>query len=315
VVTVLIAAIRLPEESLRSLGPDAEHVALLAELDEPLPPILLDRDTMRVIDGVHRVLAAQLRGQLSIEAEFFDGSQADAFLRAVEANVSHGLPLSQVDRRAAAERILRSHPHLSDRAIGRVAGLGAKAVASLRRHTVGGAPQAEVRLGRDGRVRPVSGAAGRQRVAELIAQRPEASLREVARLAGVSPATVSAVRRRLAADESPQTNRTAGTAPAGVGRRRSVPRVPQEYSDPAAVLEKLVRDPSLRHKAEGRQLLRLLQQNAIRTEEWSGLTAAVPAHCGELVVDLARQCAEIWLEFAQELDARVRTAEHRAANG
>ncbi|TQF07253.1 LacI family DNA-binding transcriptional regulator [Kitasatospora acidiphila] len=270
---------------------------------------------MRVIDGVHRVLAAKARGQLSIEAEFFDGGQADAFLRAVEANVSHGLPLSQEDRRAAADRILRSHPHLSDRAIGRVAGLGTKAVAALRRNSAGASLQPEMRLGRDGRVRPVSGEAGRQRVAEIIAQLPQASLREVARLAGVSPATVSAVRRRLVAGESPQAGRTVAATATSPVRRQPVRRTPQECSDPAAVLEKLVRDPSLRHKAEGRQLLRLLRQNAIGTEEWSELTAAVPAHCGELVVDLARQCAEIWLEFAQEVDARMRTTERLAANG
>lgn len=76
--------------------------------------------------------------------------------------------------------------------------------------------------------------------------------------------------------------------------------------DPAPLLEKLLRDPSLRHKQQGRHLLRLLQQNAITTSEWYELTAVVPSHCGELVVNLARQYAETWMGFAQELQERVR---------
>ncbi|MCC9307868.1 hypothetical protein LN042_12320 [Kitasatospora sp. RB6PN24] len=87
------------------------------------------------------------------------------------------------------------------------------------------------------------------------------------------------------------------------------------HPDYIAVLEKLLRDPALRQKEEGRQLLRLLRQNAIDTQEWSDLTAVVPAHCGALVVDLARQCAETWLEFAQELDQRVRSTDHSALSG
>jgi hypothetical protein len=74
--------------------------------------------------------------------------------------------------------------------------------------------------------------------------------------------------------------------------------------DPGYLLRTLVRDPALRQKEEGRQLLRLLRHNAVGPEELSGLTAAVPAHCGDLVADIAKQYAETWLEFARELDRR-----------
>ncbi|MBB4926190.1 helix-turn-helix domain-containing protein [Kitasatospora kifunensis] len=318
----------LPGESPRSEGRDQEHIARLAELEGPLPPILVDRRSMRVIDGMHRLLAAVTKGQQTIEVEFFEGSSEDAFLTAVEANVRHGLPLSHADRRAAAERIVTSHPHLSDRAIARTAGLGAKAVAAIRRRVTEDGAQLQARVGRDGKVRPLNSVEGRLRAAELIAERPDASLREVARLAGISPATVSDVRRRLESGELPTAAQQAEqqaeqqierqvdgqvdrevVVPVHRGGRRSARRMRLVPSDPTVVLEKLVRDPSLRHKEEGRQLLRLLQQNAIRTREWSELTAAVPAHCGALVVDLARQCAETWMEFAQELDERVRTAD------
>jgi len=306
-------------ESPRTGGRDEEHIARLAELDGPLPPILVERQTMRVIDGTHRLLAAVSKGLSAIEVEFFDGSSADAFLKAVEANVTHGLPLSLADRRAAADRIVTSHPHLSDRAIARTAGLGAKAVAAIRRQVeeTTDQPHPQVRVGRDGKVRPLNGVEGRRRAAELIAERPDASLREVARLAGISPATVSDVRRRLAAGEAPPTGAAGdGTIsvvlPTQRTRATATQRMRLVRSDPAMVLEKLLRDPSLRHKEEGRQLLRLFQQNAMATKEWSELTAVVPTHCTALVVDLARQCAETWMEFAQQPDQRVRVVDRTA---
>ena len=90
---------------------------------------------MRVIDGMHRLMAASLQARETIEVMFFDGSAADIFLCAVQENVTHGLPLSQADRRAAAERIITSHPHMSDRAIGQAAGLAAKTIAAIRKRS------------------------------------------------------------------------------------------------------------------------------------------------------------------------------------
>src|SRR5947209_9559409 len=121
-VTVPVLSLR-PADSPRLNGEDKAHIARLAETETPLPPILVDRRTLRVIDGMHRLMAASLQGRESIDVIFFDGSEADVFLRAVQENIAHGLPLSQADRRVAAERIIASHPHMSDRAIGHSAGL------------------------------------------------------------------------------------------------------------------------------------------------------------------------------------------------
>jgi ParB-like chromosome segregation protein Spo0J len=310
----------LPGISPRSTGPDTEHVARLAEIEDALPPILVDRRTMRVIDGMHRLMAAFVRGDETISVEFFDGSTEDAFLRGVQENVTHGLPLSQADRRAAAAKIVTSHPHMSDRAIARAAGLGAKTVARIRGQA-GGVVQLHARVGRDGKVRPLSSDAGRRRAAELIAERPEASLREIARLAGISPATVSDVRRRLRAGEAPviavmrpAQGDKGSEAPPRVRRLRGERRTDLLDVDPIAVLEKLLRDPSLRHKEDGRNLLRLLHQNAIGMRQSSELTAVVPPHCGALVVNLARQYAETWLEFAQKLE-QMQSSRCLAAGG
>ncbi|WP_372349311.1 transcriptional regulator [Streptomyces sp. KL116D] len=302
VESVPIASL-LPGYSPRLQGEDAAHVARLAELDEPLPPILVERSTLRVIDGMHRVMAACVQGRTTIEARFFDGAAEEAFLLAVRSNTAHGLPLSREDRRAAAERILAQWPHLSDRAVARTAGIGAKTVAALRSASDGATPHPRARRGRDGRVRPLDGAEGRWKAAELLAERPRASLREVAREAGISPATVSDVRKRLVVGRSPVPEpRTTDDAHEAL---REVPAAvhpiqPVRSAD-VSPMDKLLRDPSLRHKESGRQLLRLLQRNALEPRELLLMAEVVPAHCTDLVADLARKYAGMWAQFAREV--------------
>jgi hypothetical protein len=313
VVIVPISSLR-PGESPRLKGEDKSHIAQLAGMEGPLPAVLVDRRTMQVIDGMHRLLAALSKGRDTIDVEFFDGSPADAFLRAVEENVTHGLPLSHADRRAAAERIIKSHPHMSDRAIAESAGLAARTVAGIRRHSADSVPQLGVRVGKDGRVRPLNSLEGRRRAAELLAEHPQVSLRVVARAAGVSPTTARDVRRRLERGEQPAPTRwgaVGGCGSEGPGKvatpggRRA--RVPQQT--PASVLEKLLRDPSLRHNEQGRLLLRWLQHNPVGTQEQSEIIAAVPSHCAGLVGQLARLYGQMWLEFAQELEKRARVVD------
>jgi ParB-like chromosome segregation protein Spo0J len=314
VKSVPIASLQ-PGDSPRLGGEDKEHVARLAESDAPLPPLLVDRRSMKVIDGMHRLMAALLQGKDTIEVEFFDGSADEAFLRAVQANVTHGLPLSRADRRTAAERIAVSHPHLSDRAIAQVAGLGAKTVAAIRRRSTESLPQLNARMGRDGKIRPLSSVEGRLRAAKLLTEHPKASLREVARSAGVSPGTARDVRLRLERGESPApaaaAGRTDGDAPDGRAasgtrtiRRTGQATRPDQFSGPAvaAVLEKLLRNPSLRHNEQGRRLLRWLNDNAACAQEWPEVLSSVPPHCAHLIAQLARKYSEMWLDFAKKLD-------------
>jgi ParB-like chromosome segregation protein Spo0J len=319
-VAVPVLSLR-PADSPRLNGEDKAHIARLAETETPLPPILVDRCTMRVIDGMHRLIAASLQGQETIDVTFFDGSEADAFLRAVQENAAHGLPLSHADRRAATERIIKSHPHMSDRAISHSVGLTAKTVAAIRKSSKE-APRSNARVGRDGRVRPLDIAVGRRRAAKLLAQQPEASLREVARAAGISPATVLDVRKRLERGESPVPTRpvanTARNDAIGSGKTApaeddgapapaigfSFPAAPPP--NPAATLEKLLRDPSLRNNERGKGVLRLLHVNAVGARQLPDVAAAVPPHCVGIVLQLARQYAKMWEDIARELDWRAR---------
>jgi transposase-like protein len=323
IVNVPISELR-SGESPRLNGQDKAHIARLAQLEMPLPPILVDRRSNKVIDGMHRLIAASLKGQETVEVRYFDGRMEDAFLWAVKENVEHGLPLSLADRRAAAARIVLSHPELSDRALAKWVGLAARTVASIRRRvSADGAPVSSVRLGRDGKVRPLDGSEGRHRVAALVAEDPDASLRELARRAGVSPATVRDVRHRLDRGEPPARS---GAVPSvrteqpvdGAGTRREAPASPDRLHEPVATstsspdpaevsaLDKLLRDPSLRGSEPGRYLLRLLQHHAATVQEWPAVLAALPLHCLGTVEQLARQHSEMWLNFAQELDDRAR---------
>ncbi|QIS09580.1 hypothetical protein F5544_08390 [Nocardia arthritidis] len=152
VVEVPIDAVE-SSEFLRVRAVDSGHAELLAQTDGPLPPIVVHRDTMHVIDGLHRLQAAKSKGLRAIPVRFFEGSAEAAFVLAVQSNIAHGLPLSLRDRKVASLRIMLMYPAWSDRRIGVVTGLDHKTVGAIRRRAAGEIPQTPTRLGRDGRVR------------------------------------------------------------------------------------------------------------------------------------------------------------------
>jgi hypothetical protein len=176
---------------------DEDHVLALAEVLDRVPPVVVDKRTMKVIDGVHRVEASRRTGRTEIRAVFFDGSETDALVVAVQANVRHGKPLSRGERQAAAGALLRRCPERSDRWLAEVCGLSHSTVARIRQAAAALGPG--VRTGRDGRRRPVDPAAGRAAIAKALAEEPASSFRQAAAAAGVAPSTVyrtvAAVRR------------------------------------------------------------------------------------------------------------------------
>jgi ParB-like chromosome segregation protein Spo0J len=138
-------------DSPRLSGESTEHILALANAQDELPPITVHRASMRVLDGMHRLRAAEHRGQNHIKVRFFDGDDADAFVIAVRSNIVLGLPLSLADRKATATRIIASHPHWSDRLIASITGLAAGTIVEIRRTSDEKAPAAAIRIGRDGR--------------------------------------------------------------------------------------------------------------------------------------------------------------------
>lgn len=305
---------RVPVDSLtggispRLLGENVEHAHALAETDAPLPPILVQRDTMRVIDGMHRLLAARIKGLDTVEVRFFDGDDREAFIAAVQANIGHGLPLSLADREAAASRIIISHPQWSDRGIAEVAGLAADTVARIRRETPDQAGRADARLGRDGRLRPLSSAAGRRAASRIIADRPDATLREIAGEAGISLTTARDVRERLRRGESPVPAREAraeqrSAAARSRGRSHEHRSAERAIHDKGLALKKLRNDPALRMSEEGRRILRWLAAHALRPQDADELAASIPAHCVSLIVDVALEFGDEWKGLAEMLRA------------
>lgn len=289
-------------DSPRRQGVDLNHVRALAEVEDPLPPILVHFTTMRVIDGMHRLTAARLVGRSDIEVRFFHGDPDEAFRFGVQANVSHGLPLNLADRKMAAARIIWSHPHLSDRAIALSAGLAAATVASMRRQE-DGSGEATARTGADGKVRPLDAAKGRLVASEVLAEHPDATLREIAQAAGISIATAQDVRRRVLAGENPVPERLR-SAGGGVSQHRAatngggvVDRI-----DLPRVIDILRRDPSLRYSDSGRMVLRWLDSRTVTTTQWAEIAESIPPHCMASISKVARECARTWSEIAEMID-------------
>ncbi|QUQ65286.1 streptomycin biosynthesis protein [Kutzneria sp. CA-103260] len=297
-----------PADSPRTAGENTEHVRALAELDVPLPPIFVHRPTMRVIDGMHRLHAAALRARHAIEVYFFDGDEDDAFVLAVEANTKNGLPLSLVDRKAAAARIIATHPHHSDRWIALVSGLTATTIGAIRKCSTVEDSQSNTRVGRDGRTRPLDSSNGRRLAAELMLADPRRSLRDVARVAGIAPSTAFDVRNRLnsGADPVPAKRVTVTTSDQSEGRSRSRRRGratrPESGVDPVAILQTLRNDPSLRFNEAGRVLLRWLDAYTVGGHAAAPPIDNIPAHCICTITALARHNASFWAAFSERLD-------------
>jgi ParB-like chromosome segregation protein Spo0J len=291
----------------RSCGVDGDWALALAELGTELPPILVHRPTMTVIDGVHRLRAARIKGQDHIDARFFDGSQEDAALLAVALNVVKGRTLPQADRVAATERIVAARPHWSDRAIAAVVGLSAKKVSGIRTG-MRGVPRCERRVGLDGRARPLSTAQGRELAGRLLRADPKASLRTVARQAGISPATVADVRDRLLRGDDPVLPGQRSVAAEPVHRAEPEPAVeqgpdPRSPDELAVLFEALRRDPSLRLNEMGRAVLRMLDACSLIARDRERVIANLPPHCTRQLAELMDGHSQLWRVFADELRA------------
>lgn len=87
-----------------------EHVQRLIDTIEagtPLPPVIICRETRRIVDGAHRTRAVDIitdhRGDVACIEKVYDDDRA-LFLDAVRYNSEHGLALSPADRCRILER-------------------------------------------------------------------------------------------------------------------------------------------------------------------------------------------------------------------
>lgn len=280
---------------------------------------------MRVIDGMHRLRATTLRGCATIEVQFVDdGEGPELFVLAVAANIAHGLPLTSADRQAATDRIIRSHPHWSDRVIARATGISTRTVSAIRARAAGELPDQRVRIGRDGKLRPLNGAQGRMLAGEILQADPGSSLRRVAQEAGISLGTAFDVRKRILSGRdpvpadprggpqgpSPEPQAQGGTERMSEASRRALSLTRRRIDGrrathaPTDILKMLMKDPALRYTDSGRVLLRRLRSFGIGVLEWENKVEAVPQHCADAVADYARHVADSWMQFAEQLEQR-----------
>lgn len=101
------------------------------------PPVevFYDGATYWLADGFHRVEAYRRRGVVEVEAHVQDGTERDALLYAVAANLRHGLRVTRADKRNAV-RLLLLDPEMggwSKREIGKRCGVDGKTVDSVRK--------------------------------------------------------------------------------------------------------------------------------------------------------------------------------------
>jgi len=322
----------VPGVYLRRGGTNALHVQLLLGVagSSELPPILVQENGGRVIDGLHRLEATKLRGDETISARFLDCTDEEALVLAIKSNTTHGLPLSKADRVSGAKSVLQAHPDWSDRAIADITGLSGKTVASLRDRPDGGAQLNGKRLGRDGRRRPVTAAEGRRRAAEYIRAHPDASLRQVVRETDVSLGTVHDVSTRIRQGMDPHGNEPRmsqagrpvrsdaqvcevaktpdpadrlfpGTPPAAAGtpaRREKRADVPPTW---AAVSAKVANDPAVRYTEGGKEFLRWMALHAAYPERWKELIDAIPVHWLSVIAPIAENIGSEWSLFAERL--------------
>ncbi|WP_194910920.1 hypothetical protein [Catenulispora rubra] len=230
-------------------------------------------------------------------------------------------PASSVaERRAAAAEILRATPMRSDREVGKAVGLSAGTVSAVRR-TLGERRASHLRVGADGRVRPVNAHEGRRAAARLLAEHPEIPVRAMAREAGISLGTAHDVRRRVLAGLPPVPEGRAGSQPgqpqAGV---YNVPQSPNPArrtprSDPAAALDALRRDPVLRYSDTGRTILRRLDAQLLAASQLIELCEHVPAHCGTQVEAVLRHIGAACEDAVRAVHGRVPTRSNDEFDG
>jgi hypothetical protein len=124
----------------RCEGLDRRHVAALIETPDLWPPIVLFQrgDELFLGDGFHRFdAAAELGLDQILSVVVPPPADGDLALAAFDLNLKHGWALTLADRKACALRLLRRHPELSGREIGRRTYLNHETVGALRSNSSG----------------------------------------------------------------------------------------------------------------------------------------------------------------------------------
>lgn len=127
----------------------------------PALRVVYDGSEYWLVDGFHRIEAAEAAGLVEFEAEVLQGTQTDAQWMSFGVNASHGMRRTSWDVRRAITAALQ-HPMssgLSDRAIAEHVKCDHKTVGACRKklEESGDVPQSNTRVGSDGVTRTLPG--------------------------------------------------------------------------------------------------------------------------------------------------------------
>jgi len=100
-----------PGIQLRARGVDSATVQGYVEAlssGAEFPPVMAfsENGNLWLADGFHRIAASRFCGLAEIDAEIQEGTRQDAKIHAALANVEHGKPMSQAQKREAGQRLL-----------------------------------------------------------------------------------------------------------------------------------------------------------------------------------------------------------------
>jgi uncharacterized ParB-like nuclease family protein len=137
---------------------NSDYVEELAEAlkgGSKFPPVIVFRDENHhyLADGFHRLEAAKENGAQNIMAEIRTGTKSEALKFALGANATHGLRLTNKDKRHSAEIALREFPKLADAELGRICAVSNTFISSVRKEIQPATVASSPRTGGDGKVR------------------------------------------------------------------------------------------------------------------------------------------------------------------
>jgi len=139
---------------------DPRRVAQYAEIWDQLPPIEVQKDTFKLIDGAHRLTASYQPEASTVLVKIIERAIPDDEMReaAYDANTTHGVSLSPDERVEFMKYILAKHTDWSDSQVARRCGVARRTVLRHRQAGVAAEARAEERqavIGTDGKQYPV----------------------------------------------------------------------------------------------------------------------------------------------------------------
>lgn len=127
----------LPGDYPRIADAGPGHVRLLAESEAALPPILVQRSTLKVVDGMHRLRAALLRGESESRSDREAANRGRSALPEAPVVTRVGAdgrmrPVDAAEGRPRAAEILSARPEASLREAARASGIAVGTARDVR---------------------------------------------------------------------------------------------------------------------------------------------------------------------------------------